>query len=724
MTSKFASTALALIVMSPTSAFAADAADGEARTIIVTGQVDGYRALDTNSGTKTNTPLLDVPQSVTVITAQQLNDLQIRSISDLVRFIPGISAGQGEGHRDQITIRGNNTTADFFVNGLRDDVQYFRSFYNIERIEALKGSNAMIFGRGGGGGVINRVTKSGVIGETFYGGTLSANTFGSFYVSGDANAELGERAAVRLNAFYEELDNHRDAFKGDRYAFNPTLALQLGDTRLDLGYEYVRDDRVVDRGIPADRGLPTSGLGVLGNPAGPVRGFRDTFFGVRGINDTDFEASVFTFKSETALTEKLTLTTNALYGDYDKIYSNVFPASAVVTNPTTGARTLQVEAYIDPTKRKNYIAQANLIWNVSTGPIDHVLLFGAEYTKQDSTNGRINGFFNTTGALNAAARRSAPIPLTDPFVIPPFRFIAGPLGNDNRSFDSDIDQVSVYVQDQIKIGKRVEIVAGLRYDRFDNKLTNLFSLPTPITVKRVDDLYSPRLGLILKPVAEASLYASYSRSFLPQSGDQFFSFAPSNATLKPERFENYEVGAKWDIQPKLTFTAALFRLDRENTRANGPVAGQIVLTGKQRSSGFEASLVGNIIPRLTTSLGYAYTRAKITQTTTAAPAGRRVGQVPRNQFSLFNRYQVTDRFGIGGTVYYQDSQFATISNLTRLPAFTRIDGALFYKVSDRVDAQINVENLTDKKYFPDAHNDNNISTGAPLNARFTLIAKF
>ena len=131
MTSKFASTALALVLMSPVPAFADEAADAaatEGRTIVVTGKLDGYRAVDSTSGTKTNTPLIDVPQSISVVTAQQIQDLQIRSVADLVRFIPGVSSGQGEGHRDQITLRGNNTTADFFVNGLRDDVQYFRSF--------------------------------------------------------------------------------------------------------------------------------------------------------------------------------------------------------------------------------------------------------------------------------------------------------------------------------------------------------------------------------------------------------------------------------------------------------------------------------------------------------------------------------------------------------------------------------------------------------------------
>ena len=721
MTSKFASTALALVLMSPVPAFADEAADAaatEGRTIVVTGKLDGYRAVDSTSGTKTNTPLIDVPQSISVVTAQQIQDLQIRSVADLVRFIPGVSSGQGEGHRDQITLRGNNTTADFFVNGLRDDVQYFRSFYNVERIEALKGSNAMIFGRGGGGGVINRVTKVAQLDDNRYQGTVSADTFGSYYVAGDVNGALG-KVAVRVNGFYEDLNNHRDAFGGERYAVNPTLAAEIGtSTRIDLGYEYIRDDRVVDRGIPS------AFAGSVTSPAGPLRGFRDSFFGQRGVNDTDFEASIFNARLESRITDNLTFTATGLYGDYDKVYANVFAATGIVTNAITGARTFGAEAYIDPTTRKNYIGQANLEWRVSTGPIDHVILIGGEYTRQDSVNGRVNGFPNPAVIGTAASRRATGIPLIKPPVLPTFFFIPGRLGNDNRSFVSDLDQVSVYAQDQISFGDKVDLIAGLRYDRFDNTITNLFASPAPLAVSRVDDLWSPRVGLVFKPVPSASLYASYSRSFLPQSGDQFLSFNATGATLRPEQFDNYEVGAKWDILPKLTLTTAVFRLDRENTRAPGPVAGQIVQTGSQRSSGFELSLVGNIIPKLTTSLGYAYTNAKITATTTAAPNGRRVGQVPRNQLSLFNRYEVTDKLGIGATLYYQSAQFATISGATRLPAYTRIDGAIFYKLTDKIEAQVNIENLIDKAYFPVAHNDNNISTGAPINARFTLVAKF
>lgn len=715
--------ALGAGIASPAAALLDDSAamvgeDGENRDIIVTGRDDGYRAVSTTSGTKTDTPILDVPQSIAVVTEQQIADQQIRSVADLVRLTPGLSAGQGEGHRDQVSFRGNNSTADFFVNGLRDDVQHYRSFYNVDRVEVHRGPNAMIFGRGGGGGLLNRVTKGAMIGEGLVAGALSADSFGSAYGSADVNAALGNNAAFRFNGFYERLDGHRDAYSGDRYAVNPVVGGTLGGgtVRLQAGYEYVVDDRVIDRGVPS------AFVGSLAAPAGPVSGFRDAFFGVRSVNNSRFEAHVATFRGEADLGAHLTLSAHLQYGDYDKIYTNIFPATAVRTatgGAFAGQQVIGVEAYSDPTTRQSFIGQVNAEWRVTTGAIAHVILIGAEVTDQATYNERINGFVSPT--VLTAANRRVDVLFRDPVTISPFFFVAGPAGNGNRAFRTQLDQQSLYIQDQISLSDAVDVIAGLRYDRFDLTATNLF---TAATFTRVDDLWSPRIGVVVKPAAQASIYASYARSFLPQSGDQFNSLDATSATLEPERFDNYEVGAKWDIQPGLSATVAVFRLDRSNTRSPGPVAGQVLQLGEQRSSGVELGLVGQVTPAWQVALGYARISARITETTAAAPAGRQVAQVPRDQLTIWNRYQLTDRLGIGLGLYHQSSQFATISNATRLPGYTRVDGALYVKLSEGITAQINVENLLGENYFPYAHNDNNISTGAPTNARLTLNFRF
>ena len=670
--------------------------------IVVTGTRDKYGADSTSTATRTDTPLRDVPQAVTVVTERQVDDQAMRSIGDVLRYVPGTMIGQGEGHRDQITIRGNNSTGDFFVDGLRDDIQYYRPLYNLQRVEILRGPNAMIFGRGGGGGVINRVTKVPLF-ESSLGASLSADTFGAWYVDADLNQPLSDRIAARLNAVYEEFASHRDVYEGRLIAANPALRFLPGpDTGVGLSYEYVDDERVVDRGIPSENGRP-------------LRGFRDTFFGVEGVNQMDFVGHIVRGTLEHRFTPDLTLVSRLLYADYDKAYRNAFAATAVTTN-AQGVRQLGIEAYFDAFQRENLFSQTDLVWTVATGPARHTLLAGFEYGRQDSANQRVNGFFDSGVPTTQGGRRTT-VGLTDPMVIPPITFRAG---TGQRSTASDADIVAFYVQDQVEIGP-VELVAGLRYDRFALQVSDLFA---GTTFERTDNLWSPRLGLIFHPVERVSIYASYSRSYLPQSGDQFNSLDLSLAALEPERFDNYEAGVKWEPRQGLLLSAALYQLDRTNTRAAGPNPGQVVLTGEQRSRGIELDATGQIRRNWQVSLGYALQEAEIRRTTSAAPAGRDVAQVPKHQLSLWTRYDFTPGIGAGLGVHHQSRSFASISNAVVIPSHTRVDAALFVRLAEGIEAQVNVENLFDETYFPTAHNDNNITTGAPITARGSLRFRF
>ncbi|HZG45242.1 MAG TPA: TonB-dependent siderophore receptor [Allosphingosinicella sp.] len=680
---------------------AATAVEEQPGTIVVTGSRDRYGAERTSSATRTDTPLQDVPQSISVVTERQIDDQAMRSIGDVVRYLPGVTIGQGEGHRDQITLRGNNSTADFFIDGLRDDIQYYRPLYNVERVEVLRGPNAMIFGRGGGGGVVNRVTKVPTL-DTRIGGSASVNTFGAWHVDADINIPLGTIAALRVNGVHEEFGNHRDFYEGRLSAINPVVRVVVGpDTSVNLAYEYVDDARVVDRGVPSLAGQP-------------LEGFRETFFGARGVNELGFEAHILRGTVEHRFSDALSLTSRLQYSDYDKSYRNAFPATPVTG---TGAnRQVGIEAYFDGFQRENLFSQTDLVWKGQTGALAHTLLAGVEFGRQDTGNQRVNGFFDS-GVPTSQGGRRVNVPLADPIAIPPITFRAGA---GNRSSRSEAEIFALYLQDQVEIGP-VELIAGLRYDRFKLDAVNV---ATGQTFRRTDDLWSPRLGIVLHPIEPVSIYASYSRSFLPQSGDQFASLDLSLAALEPERFDNYEVGVKWEARPGLLLSAALYQLDRTNTRAPGPNPGEVVLTGAQRSRGLELEAVGEIMPNWELSLAYALQEAEITTTTAAAPAGRVVPQVPRHQFAAWTRYDLTDRLGVGLGVTHQSESFASISNAVELPAFTRVDLGVFVKLTERIEAQVNVENLLDEDYFPTAHNDNNISPGAPLNARFTVRVGF
>ena len=697
-----ASAAPALIVDAAADApLAYDAADlaADDQGIVVTGQRPEYGARTTRAGTRTDTDVRDVPQAISIISEAQIEDQQLRSIADVLTYVPGAMPGTGEANRDQISLRGNNTTADFFIDGIRDDAQYFRDLYTAERIEVLRGPNAMIFGRGGGGGVVNRVTKR-TSGQAYREFALSGDSEGGYRLTGDVDTPIGEGAGLRVNGVYENGESFRRGVELERYGISPTVGATFGDTRIDLAYEFFHDRRTTDRGVPAfnDR---------------PLEGSDNVFFGDPEDSFADVDVHQASFSIEHQLGEGLTIRNRSQFADYDKMYQNVFPGDL-----NEAAGTVSLSAYRDTTDRQNLFSQTDLVWRGETGGIGHTLLVGFELGRQQTENRRFNGFFQP--ADSATLNVPVASPTVDATVI--FRPVNTNAARTPANWnESEATIAAAYIQDQIKLSDAIEIVAGLRVDRFELDATNLNN---GATFDRVDTLVSPRLGLVLHPAEDVSLYASYGRSFLPSAGDQFTSLDLTGEALEPERFDNYEIGAKWELGSGLLATIALYQLDRTNTRAAGPTPGTIVLTGAQRSRGLEIGLERQMSNRWQISAGYALQEAEIRRTTAAAPAGREVPLVPRHQFAMWNRYDVTDRLGLGFGLIARSKMYSTISNAVTLPGYARADAAIFYELAPGIEAQVNVENITGTDYFATAHNDNNIAPGAPRTARATVRFRF
>lgn len=654
--------------------------------VLVSGERVEYAGAHTTTATKTDTPLVDIPQSISLITRDLIDDQAMRSMADVVRYVPGVSMAQGEGHRDAPVLRGNASTADFYVDGVRDDVQYFRDLYNAERIEILKGPNALIFGRGGAGGVINRVSKTAGF-EPVQALTLQGGSFGFGRGALDVGAVFSDAAAGRINAFYENSDSYRDFTGIERFGVNPTLRFApAGATTIDVSYEFLSDDRTVDRGVPSENGLPYSGdrRAFFGNP--------DASFSTVDVHAGDFAIAH-------QFSDALTLRNHLRVADYGKYYQNVHANSAVDANGD-----VSLQAYFSGTKRRNIFNQTDLIWKAETGGIAHTILIGGEVGVQYTDNTRTANN-NAAGTVNIA----------NPTTFAPPVFLG--LQNDNHV---DLSTASAYVQDQIDVASWLQLIGGVRFDHFDLEHSDNL---TPTELSRTDDVWSPRGGVILKPIENASIYASYSKSFLPQSGDQFASLSATTAALEPETFENIEAGVKWEPREGLTLSAAVYRLDRENTRAIDPATNQTVLTGAQRSKGLELSLAGSITDRWEVLAGYTLQDAEITRDTTAATAGRVIPLVPKHAFAIWNAYTLTDHWRGSVGVIHQTDQFASISNAVTLPGYTRVDAAIYYTLNERFEAQLNVENLFDEEYFPTAHNDNNITPGSPRAFRVTLTGR-
>ena len=646
-----------------------------------------------SSATKMPVPLRDVPQSITVVSKELIKDQLMMNVGDVVRYVPGITYHQGENNRDQVIIRGNSSSADFFVDGVRDDVQYYRDLYNLERFEALKGPNAMIFGRGGGGGVINRVIKQ----PTFQAQrefTVQGGEYGNKRIAADVSQPVSRAIAIRLNGMFEDSGSFRNGVDLERAGINPTVTIVPdGKTKVTLGYEYFRDRRVADRGITSYQGRPAAvdTSTYYGNP-----------------DDSHVRAQVNLFSATVDRRVGHTnLRNRTLVGGYDRFYQNYVPGAA-----SADASLVTLTAYNNATDRLNVFNQTDATYLVATGRVRHTLLAGAEFGRQVTDNFRNSGFFNNQAA-------SIQVPFDDPIISTPVTFRQNATDADNHVVTN---VAAAFAQDLAELSEHVQVIGGIRFDRFDLTYHNNRNADT---LERVDNLVSPRLGVVVKPMTPLSLYGSYSVSYLPSSGDQFSSLTAITQQVKPEKFNNYEMGVKLDAFAGLSLTSAVYQLDRTNTRSvdpNDPT--RIVQTGSQRTRGYELGVNGRVTPAWTIAGGYAYQDAVVTSATAAARQGAQVGQVPHHTFSLWNNYQVHPRVGVGLGVIRRSDMFAAIDNTVTLPGYTRADAAAYFTLRNRWRLQTNVENVFNKTYFVNADSNTNISPGFPRTVRVAMIAGF
>lgn len=692
--------------------------------VVVHGpRLDGYSAQETRTATKTYTRLRDVPQSITVVSQQQIKDLGVQGMADAVRYVPGIGITQGEGNRDGLVFRGNSSTADLFIDGMRDDMQYFRDIYNIESIEAFKGPNAMIFGRGSPGGLLNRVTKVANWNTAREIG-LQVGAWSKKRVTVDLNQAITDAAAVRITGVYEDSEGFRDGFALKRRGINPTLSLRPGEnTLVTLGYEYFHDERTADRGIPS---YPNAFNGTRH----PVESNRETFFGDAAGSPAWVNVNAFNALLEHDFGDGTVLRNRSRYAAYDKFYQNVYPEKV---NPAV--TTVELKAYNNATDRQNLFNQTDLTFSAATGAIGHNFLLGAEFGRQQTDNLRRSGSFLDPARAPcltvSADRKTCVVSLDNPSVTVPVTYANG--GSDANQAVV-IRFAAVYLQDQIEFSPQWGAVIGLRYDRFDVDFRDLrvSTAAANRDLSSSDGLLSPRIGLTYKPAENVSLYTSYGITYLPRSGEQMTSLAPTTQALEPEKFENVEVGAKWALTPALAANAAVYRLNRSNVAVVDPAnpAQMLLLNGdSQRSEGIELSLSGQLTQAWQIIASYAYQDAKITRdirtsATSVTPRGTVLAQTPKQAIGLWNRYDFSPNWGVGLGAIYRDNSFASTSNAVTLKSYTRFDGAIYYTINDNVDLQLNVENLFDKKYFPSAHSDTNITTGGPRSVYLSANFRF
>ncbi|ORL60158.1 TonB-dependent siderophore receptor [Pseudomonas putida] len=670
----------------------------------VTGAYEqqSYKATESKSALKIDAPLRDIPQTVNVVPESVIKDQGAQSMEDVLKNVPGVGLSNGDGQRDQVTIRGFNAIGDMYIDGVRDDALYFRDLSNIERVEVIKGPAAVLYGRGSSGGLINSVSKKpGFAPKHEVGMTL--DTEGKRRTQFDTGwADPQGNQAYRLTGAFEDSDTFRDDGYIDRKAIAPSAYFRLSDDlELNLGATYLYDKRLIDFGIPA-----------LGNR--PVDVDRDKRFG-SGDADQDYARSeVFSFTAslDYRINDDFTLTNTSRYYHYDLDRNNTLADSSPTRFVTAPNGELLVKLNRGNVARDEYgvFNQTELKQQAQLAGMQHNLLYGVEVGYQD----KYQRVFNQNNVAQVPVYRDALVPVPEH---------AANLSSKGTNYQQT---AGFYVQDLIELNDQWKALLGVRYDIFGQEYDDIRA--ADVDLDRTDKTWSPRVGLVYQPDQIQSYYVSVSRSYQPSG--EMFAVNAGNADLEPEKTTNYELGAKWDLlDSKLSVTAAIFRLERTNMRTPDPVTpGLTILAGEQRTDGFEATISGQLSDKWQVYAGYAFLDAEIVKSNAKTNGVSNEGQTPtltpRNSANLWLVRTLTPQWRVAAGANYVDERYTALDNQVVMPGYTTFDAALLYS-EQHWDMALRLKNAFDRDYYASAHGSVDLITpGAPRTLEASVAYRF
>jgi iron complex outermembrane receptor protein len=674
--------------------------------IIVTGEPETYRVSESSVGTRTDTNIRDVPQSIQVIPEQVLEDQGIQEIGDALRNVSGvIQAERASTPLPGISaiIRGFETN-NVLRNGLRDtNARFATAEDNIAQIEILKGPASVLFGQGNLGGTINLVTEL-PLDDPAYQLEYSSGQFAlnRFAVDFSSPFSADSSAGYRFNASYEFAGSFRE-FEDTEFLFvAPTVQLiDTENTSLVVDVEYLKFQ---SRETAPE--LPAFGT-VLDNPNGEVE--FDVNLGEPSLTSGEDLISRLGYRFQHRFNQNWTFRNEFLMSSRESEGIGVTPSENRETDDrlNPGSRTINRFLTINPSRQTSYTLNTNLGGRFNTGSIEHNILFGVELLS-DNLEDRV------------LIQQLAPIDIFDPEYDP-----------DNTSNpqlfqdqDNRTTSLGFYLQNQIYFLDNLILLVGGRFDIANQDNQDL--IEERLSFTREDRAFSPRVGLVYQPIEPISLYASYTESFVPVNGREISvdenNFAIFGEPFVPERGKQYEVGIKADITDDISATLALYQLERRNVAAQGdnsPLAQ--VQVGEQRSRGVELDLAGEILPGWQVIASYAYTDARITEDE-VLETGNRLPNVPQHAGNLWTSYQIQsgalEGLGFGIGLLLQSEREVGLQNFFSLPGYLRTDAALFYR-RDRLQASINIQNLFDVEYYSAGRDYVRIIPGQP----FTIVGK-
>jgi catecholate siderophore receptor len=672
--------ALLIVLGLPAHAAAPDVASAG---VLDTIEVQGVRTAQASTATRTSTPLRDIPQSVSAVTSDELDARNVRSVNEALETVPGVSATLGEGRRDQVNIRGFSALYDQYLDGFRDDTPYYRDLAGIERIEVLRGPASVLYGRGSGGGLINRISKQPRFGEGFGTFSLGAGSDGDVRTTLDLGARAGDAFAWRLNAAAEHADSFRDDVQVQRQLLAPSAAWRLGQGTLVLQTEFLRDRRTPDRGIP----------GVDGRPADVDIG---TYYGDPARDHLDNDAAEARLSWRAPVGERWNLSASVVGHRVDGDFYNTY-----VTAVSADGLRVDRGQYNARTGTRDGFGQLELSGDIGDGFVRHALLFGIEGGQQQRDTVQWRG-------------TAASVDLVHPD--PGAGSTPGALSTD-RAFTGS--STGLYLQEQLSLGTYWKGLVGGRWDRFVQDMRDDLA---GSRLSRSDTTFSPRAGIVFQPNAHHSLYGAWSRSF--QTSGDGFSLAANTSDLAPETATLHELGWKGDWRDGgVVATVALFTQTRDGLRTGDPAhPGTLIQVGQQRSRGAEFELGGRIGQRLDLRLGYTRLDASIIRSNDAQNGvplqGNRPSNVPRDSASLWGTYALGLGFDFGLGVFAVGDRYSANDNLVRLPGYVRTDALLRWR-NGAHELALNVRNLGGIRWYETAHTTHQIMPGAPRTVAVT-----
>jgi catecholate siderophore receptor len=657
---------------------------------------------------KYDEPLMEVPQTVTVVSQALLQEEGTTTLRDALRNVAGISlaAGEGGAQGDNLTIRGFTARNDIFLDGMRDFGSYYRDSFNYQDVDVLEGPTSVTFGRGSTGGVVNQESKVPVD-RSFINGSLVFGSDATRRITADINEPLGKETAFRLNLMgVDQGVAGRDIAHNRRFGVAPTIAFGLGTpTRVTLSYLHEQADDNPDYGIP-----------WLFNGPAPVD--RSNYYGFEHGNFLRTDVDIATARVEHDVNSWIRISNQARYGHYKR---------AVQITEAKVAGTLDLDTPLeDIDVTRNQIAvnsletflddQFDVTLNFDTGSLKHSLVTGVEGSRETSSPTRL-AWANVPGTS-----------LLNPDENQPF--------SGTSTVSSDVHAIAIsfgaYAVDTVRIGRHVDLIGGVRWDRFDTDYNSTSPAAGPAEFSRVDEQPSYRAAFVYKPFDYGSVYFEYGTSFNPSA--ETLALSAGTADLSPEKNRTYEVGTKWDLPSKrLSINAAVFQTTKENARETSPTNPLlVVLAGNQRVNGFQVAVTGRITSRWQLLSSYAYLDSKVIASQFfPASVGAQLANVPKNTFNAWTTYNLPWRFTAGAGTQFVDSRTAsstvpldpTTGLVKQIPSYWIFNAMASHPITERISLQCNLYNLTNRYYYDEPH-PGHIIPGPAFTALVGLNFKF